>query len=111
MLDGGAWPVARGGTEVHGADVARATWLLLTAPDVAGQVYNCSDIYVTTRDVAEIVQRLTATGARLPDPPGTPPSNVMDAGRLRARGLEFGGWPCLERTVVELVAAARRHGH
>lgn len=110
VLDGRPWPEARGGTEVHGADVARAVWLLLTTPDVAGRAYNCSDLYVTNREVAEIVQRLTGTRGPLPDQSLAPPANVMETGRLRALGLEFGGRPLLERTVAELVEAVRRGG-
>lgn len=110
VLDGRPWPEARGGTEVHGADVARAVWLLLTTPDVAGRAYNCSDLYVTSRDVAEIAQRLTGARGPLPDQPSAPPAKVMETGRLRALGLEFGGRPLLERTVAGLVEAVRRVG-
>jgi nucleoside-diphosphate-sugar epimerase len=102
------YPNARGGTEVHGADVARAVWLLLGAPGVAGQVYNCSDLYVADRDVAAIVQGLTGAVGPLHDSPLKPPGNVMETGRLRALGMRFGGRPLLERTVAELVEAVRR---
>jgi UDP-glucose 4-epimerase len=104
-----SWPVARAGTEVHGEDVARAVRLLLTAPEaeVAGRAFNCSDLTVSTRDVAAIVQDLTGVRGPLPDPPASLPANVMETGRLRALGLRFGGRPLLERTVAELVAAAR----
>jgi nucleoside-diphosphate-sugar epimerase len=103
-----AYPNARGGTEVHGADVARAVWLLLRAQDVAGQVYNCSDLYVADRDVAAIVQGLTGAVGPLHDSPLKPPGNVMETGRLRALGMRFGGRQLLERTVAELVEAVRR---
>lgn len=107
MLAERPWAGARGGTEVHGADVARAVWLLLTAPDVAGQAFNCSDLYVSDRDVALIVQRLTGAAGPLPTEPASPPANVMATGRLQALGLRFGGRPLLERTVAELIAAVR----
>jgi nucleoside-diphosphate-sugar epimerase len=108
VLAAQAYPNARGGTEVHGSDVARAVWLLLTAPEVGGQVYNCSDLYVADRDVALIVQRLTGVAGPLPEPPASPPSNVMETGRLRALGMMFGGRALLERAVAELVEAVRR---
>jgi nucleoside-diphosphate-sugar epimerase len=107
VLAGRPWANARGGTEVHGADVARAVRLLLTSPDVAGRAYNCSDLYVADRDVAEIVQAVAGVSGPLPDPPARLPTNVMDTGRLRALGLAFGGQALLERTVAELVAAVR----
>lgn len=108
VLDGRPWPGARGGTEVHGADVARAVWLLLTAPGVAGRAYNCSDLYVTDRDVAGIAQRLAGVRGPLPALPPRPPIGVMATARLEALGLRFGGRALLERTVAELVAAVRR---
>lgn len=108
VLEGRLPPGAgRGGTEVHGADVARAVWLLLTAQDVAGRAYNCSDLYVSDRDVAEMVQGPTGAVGPLPEPSPAPPANVMETGRLRALGLEFGGRALLERTVAELVEAVR----
>jgi UDP-glucose 4-epimerase len=105
VLAGRPWPGSRGGTEVHGGDVARAVWLLLTAPQVAGETYNCSDLYVTDRDVAGIAQRIAGVGGPLPDPPPAPPANVMHTGRMRALGMTFGGRALLERTVAELVEA------
>jgi len=108
VLEGRLPPgTGRGGTEVHGADVARAIWLLLTAPDVAARAYNCSDIDVSDRDVAEIVQRLVGATGPLPEAPLAPPANVMETGRLRALGLEFGGRDLLKRTLLELVQAVR----
>jgi nucleoside-diphosphate-sugar epimerase len=108
IADGRPWADPRGGTEVHGADLARAVWLLLTAPAVAGGVFNCSDLYVTSREVALIVQRLTGARGPLPDPPAALPTHVMAAGRLRGLGWRPGGQGRLERTVGELVEAARR---
>ena len=51
-------PVAsdRGGKEVHAADVARAATVLLTAHGVAGQAYNCYDMYVSDQTVARIAK-------------------------------------------------------
>ena len=107
-IDGEAWPRARGSTEVHGADVASAVALLLEADGVAGRAFNCSDLYVTDRAVAEIVQGLTGSDGPLPDAPALPPANVMDCGALQALGSRFGGRALLERTVAELVEAVER---
>src|SRR5213078_3596193 len=44
---------AKGGKEVHAADVARAVALLLTAdaPAIAGQAFNCCDRYISEEEV------------------------------------------------------------
>jgi nucleoside-diphosphate-sugar epimerase len=99
---------SRAGTEVHGRDVADAVWRLLQAPpeQVAGRMFNCSDLLVSTRDIVEIVQRISGASGPLPERPPEP-RQVMTCAGLEALGLRFGGRPLLERTVVDLVAAAR----
>jgi hypothetical protein len=81
--------------------------LPFTAPRVAGETYNCNDLYVTDREVAGIAQRIAGVGGPLPDPPSAPPANTMRTGRLRALGMTFGGRALLERTVSKLVEAVR----
>lgn len=107
-LDGRPPPPDRGGTEVHGADVARAVRLLLTAPDVAGRAFNCSDVYVTRRDVLAMVRERTGAALALPEPTREPPTGVMECRALRELGFAFGGRPLLERTVDGLIEAVRR---
>lgn len=99
---------ARAGSEVHGADVAEAVWRLLQADpaEVAGQMFNCSDIVVSTRDIVRLVHR--AAGSSGPLPEMVPePTNIMDCAGLQRLGVPFGGWPRFEETVAELVEAAR----
>jgi len=55
----------RGGKEVHASDVAKAVGILLTAPQVAGQCYNCCDLYVADQDVARIAKQLTGSSSRI----------------------------------------------
>lgn len=98
---------ARGGKEVHAADVARAVELLLTAPGVAGQVYNCYDQYVSEQRVATIARRLSGTTSTIADL-NRGPKNKIETGKLRALGMTFGGEALLERTVAELVAKIGR---
>jgi nucleoside-diphosphate-sugar epimerase len=95
---------ARAGTEVHGRDVAEAVWRLLTADadKIAGRRFNCSDIVVSTRDIAREVRRHAGSSAALPAP-ADPPANVMECPGLRALGLVFGGRPLFEETIRELV--------
>ena len=99
---------ARAGTEVHGRDVAEAVWRLLIAePEaVAGRSFNCSDIAVSTRDIAELIHQSAGTSGPLPAA-CPPPANIMDCAGLTRLGVVFGGRPLLERTVAELVAAVR----
>ena len=103
-------PVAstRGGKEVHAADVARAVELLLgaDADRIKGQAFNCYDLYIADQDVAEIARELT--GSRSPIADQRPsPKHQIETGKLRARGMAFGGKPLLRETVAELVAAQR----
>ena len=94
----------RGGKEVHAADVAKAVGLLLTAEGVAGQAYNCCDMYVADQEVALIAKRLAGSSSRI-DMRNKGPKNQIDTSKLRALGMSFGGQALLERTVEELLRA------
>jgi nucleoside-diphosphate-sugar epimerase len=109
VLRGEPIATARGGKEVHGADVARAVQLLLTADAklIAGQAFNCFDRYVAEQDVAHIAQDLTNSPSVIEDA-NRGPKNQIDTHKLRALGMTFGGEPLLRRTVEELVKAHRR---
>lgn len=99
---------ARTATEVHGADVAKAVLALLAAPPdkIGGRAFNLSDIVVSTRDIAELVQRHAGVAGPLPDaPPLSAP--VMDCAAIVALGVRFSGRALLEETVTQLVAARR----
>ena len=94
----------RGGKEVHAADVARAAGILLTAPDVAGEAFNCYDRYVSEYEVATLAK--TLSGSRSTIHGAAPqPKNQIVPDKLRALGMNFGGQPLLEQTVRELLAA------
>ncbi len=109
LLAGEEHVEARAGTEVHGADVARAVIALLQAPAkvVAGRAFNCSDLVVTTRDIARHVARLT--GYDVPLPPASDASvlSIMTCEGLKSLGLTFSGQALLEETIGELIALAR----
>lgn len=92
----------RGGKEVHAADVARAVELLLAAPNIAGQSYNCYDSYIADQDVAEIAKRLTGSGSRI-ERLNQGPKNQIDTTKIRALGMTFGGASLLEQTVREML--------
>ena len=99
---------ARAGSEVHGEDVAESVFrLLVDAPEaVAGRMFNCSDIVVSTRDIAALVQRLAGVSGPLPEE-APPPRGVMRSDALKALGVEFGGRKKFKDTVQALVAAVQ----
>lgn len=110
VLAGERPPGGRGGTEVHGADLARAVWALLTAEGVAGGVFNCSDRWVSGREVAERMQKHARCSGPLPDEPPAPPLRVADCTALSRLGVTFGGSALLDETAGEIVELARRLG-
>jgi nucleoside-diphosphate-sugar epimerase len=99
---------ARGGKEVHAADVARAVELLLTAnaKTVAGQSFNCYDLYVSEEHVARIAKGLADSASEISNV-NRGPKHQIDTRKIRALGMTFGGEPLLRRTVEELVEAHR----
>ena len=99
---------SRAGTEVHGEDVADAVWRLLTAPsgDVAGRVFNCSDLEVDTRGIVRRMQ--AALGRTGPLPPAAPPvGNVLRCDALRALGWRPGGETRLQAEIEAICARVR----
>jgi nucleoside-diphosphate-sugar epimerase len=109
LLAGKAWTGPLGGTEVHGADLAQAVWALLTA-GVAGQLYNCSDRYVSTREVAMHMQRHGGLTGPLPDAPPSAPRRVLACARLERLGVRFGGEALLRTTAAQILDLAREEG-
>lgn len=96
----------RGGKEVHAQDVARAVAVLLAAEDIAGEAYNCYDRYISEYEVASIAKRLSGSRSSIDGRRTTARHEIVTA-KLRALGMEFGGEALLERTVGEMVEAAR----
>jgi nucleoside-diphosphate-sugar epimerase len=98
-----------GGKEVHAADVAKAVTLLLAAPaeKIAGEAFNCCDLYISELDVATFAKELTRSRALISGNQTTP-RHQIDTGKLRRLGMEFGGRERLRETVQQLVNAANR---
>lgn len=97
----------RGGKEVHAADVARAVSLLLRAEGIEGQAYNCYDMYIAERDVADIARDISGSRSRIEG--GRPePKHQIDTRKIQSLGMRFGGRARLEATVRQLVEAVRR---
>jgi nucleoside-diphosphate-sugar epimerase len=97
---------ARGGKEVHAADVAGGVELLLNADagTIAGQSYNCYDRYVAEQNVAHIAKELSKSKSDIADL-NRGPKHQIDTKKIRALGMTFGGEALLRRTVHELIQA------
>ena len=96
----------RGGTEVHGEDVAHVIGALLAQPAPAPDIIHLSDLYVTHRQIVELAQRAAGVRGPLPPLPDVGPQNVLVCPRLAGLGITLGGLPKLESTIRELVEAA-----
>lgn len=97
---------ARGGKEVHAADVAKAIELLLLADTrtIAGQAFNSYDRYIAEQEVARIAKELTGSTSTIADI-NRGPKNQISTEKIRALGMTFGGEPLLRQTVEQLVKA------
>jgi nucleoside-diphosphate-sugar epimerase len=93
----------KGGKEVHAADVAKAVEVLLSAPGIAGQAYNCYDMYISEEEVARIAQRLTGSNSSISSMNHGPQNQIITE-KLRALGMTFGGRSLLEGTVKSLLS-------
>jgi nucleoside-diphosphate-sugar epimerase len=109
VLSGEKIATARGGKEVHAADVARAVELLLRADaaTIAGQSYNCYDFYIAEQEVALIAKELSRSTSEIADL-NRGPKNQIDTQKLRALGMSFGGKELLRRTIGEMIEAQRK---
>lgn len=103
IRNGESFSSDHGGKEVHVADVAKATAILLHAPGIAGQAYNCYDLYVADQDVARIARDITGSRSQIADLNRGPKSQIL-TDKLRSLGMSFGGRPLLEATIRELIA-------
>jgi len=99
---------ARGGKEVHVLDVARAGELLLRADakHIAGQAFNCYDLYISEERVARITKELTGSASEISEL-NRGPRNQIDTAKIHALGMTFGGEALLRNTVKELIDAHR----
>jgi nucleoside-diphosphate-sugar epimerase len=98
-----------GGKEVHAADVARAVEVLLTAHGVAGQAYNCYDMYISDQMVARIAKELSGSDAEIADG-NRGPKHQIETGKLRALGVTFGGESLLRETVRQMLESRTQSG-
>lgn len=95
-----------GGTEVHGADVARTVAALLALPELPFDTVHLSDLYITHHDVVRIAREITGRDGPLPPMPANPPSNILVSRHLPQIGITLGGQALLESTIAELIHQA-----
>jgi nucleoside-diphosphate-sugar epimerase len=102
----------RGGKEVHAADVAKATLLLLEAPaeTITGEAFNCYDRYISEWDVAHLARRLSGSQAEIRGRQ-TSPKNQIVTDRIRGLGMTFGGDRLFEETIRAILEARRNDDH
>jgi nucleoside-diphosphate-sugar epimerase len=98
---------AGGGTEVHGADVARVVTDLLRRDDYTFDIIHLSDLFVTDHDVVRLARAYANQPGELPPLPAHPPKNVLVCRRLQELGITLGGQALLEETIAELVRAGQ----
>ena len=108
VLQGETPAAARGGTEVHGQDVARVIREILFQPDVAPGVFHLSDLYISDRDIVRMTREMAGIPGPLPPAPTASPVNVLVCRRLAEVGVRLGGLPLLEQTLAQLIEAARK---
>ena len=96
----------KGGKEVHAADVAKAVDLLLNVEEdlIAGQVFNCYDMYIAEQDVAQIARDISGSSSEIGDLNRGPKHQIV-TDYIRNLGMTFGGDELLDRTVEQLVHA------
>lgn len=102
-------PSCGGGTEVHGADVARVIWHWLANPARASDVIHLSDRSITHREIVRLARAISGRPGPLPPEPAEPPANPLVCRRLQEMGILLGGGAALESTVAALVRAAEQH--
>ena len=104
VADGETVQCQRGGKEVHAADVARAVEVLLQADGIAGQSYNCYDMYISQWDVAHLAKELSGSSAVI-EGSQTVPKNQIENRKICQLGMQFGGPALLQQTVEKILTS------
>jgi nucleoside-diphosphate-sugar epimerase len=110
-LKGKEYNPAGGGTEVHGGDIARAVWALVSQPQIESDVFHMSDLYVSHGDVVRIAKRFAKQPGELSTSSASSassPTNPLECRNLSELGIQLGGVARLEETIEQLVHAIQR---
>ncbi len=101
IIQGRYWQKNHAGTEVHGDDLAHAV-LMLCSLQYHGQIFNCSDFYISHRKIAQITYDLLGSNGKLPPVP-TRKVIPMPTDKLCGLGWKPKGKPNVEITIQELI--------
>jgi nucleoside-diphosphate-sugar epimerase len=96
----------KGGKEVHADDVAQAVSILLKAEGIAGQCYNCYDMYISDEQVARIAKQITGSPSTISND-NKGPRHQIATEKLRSLGMRFGGQALLEKTVKQMLGTPK----
>lgn len=98
----------RAGSEVHGRDVAAAIQLMLEidSAQLAGQIFNVSDLVTDTRDILAPLKAVRDCPHPLPEAADKSTVREMPTDRIRGLGWTPGGKDLLEATVASLARTA-----
>ena len=101
---------SRGGKEVHAADVAKATSILLTTGNnIAGEAFSCYDRYISELEVANLTKELTGSSSQIIGEPKQPKHQIA-TDKIRSLGMRFGGDMLLKQTISELLQGIESMG-
>ncbi|MDG2207136.1 MAG: NAD(P)-dependent oxidoreductase [Pirellulales bacterium] len=92
----------KGGKEVHAADVAKAISILLTAPKISGQIYNCCDRYISEFDVAQMAAEIAGSTSSVSGK-SKQPRHTIETQKIQKIGMRFGGETLLRETIRQMV--------
>ena len=95
-----------GGKEVHATDVAKAISILLTAPEINGQIYNCCDRFISEFDVAQIAAKIVGSTSEILGNPKQP-RHTIETQKIQKLGMRFGGEPLLKETISQIVESLK----
>lgn len=100
---------ARGGTEVHGADVAKVVSHVLRHPGPQTDVIHMSDLYLTYEEIVRRIRHYANRPGMLPPPSAPEAASPLVCHRLAEMGINLGGSALFEDTLAALVEAATRN--
>lgn len=91
------------GTQVHGADLAKAIWLLIeNAQKYPGELFNCSDLFVDRQKILNTIIKLKPVTQTFP-PPKQKHLRVMNCDKLKALNFHFGGESLFQQTIHSII--------
>lgn len=97
---------ARGGTEVHGGDVAKVVSHVLRHPESQTDVIHMSDLYLTYEEIVRRIRHYANRPGMLPPPSAPEAASPLVCRRLAEMGIVLGGSALFEDTLAALVQAA-----